>query len=456
MAISWATKRKLSYFSGLVALLAIVVGIPLFVTFYKKPTCFDNKQNGTEIGVDCGGSCTQLCKALELNPVVLWQQKFKIAPGYYSVAAYVQNPNLSAEAKDVNYTFTLYDSGNVKIAERKGKTYIPAGKNFVVFEGTINVGESIPARITFDFSDDFIWKVVRNTNSKLIVHNPLIFNASTSPRIEAGIENPTFNNIDRVDVTALVYNLDGNAVAASRTFLSNLQKKSEQQVVFTWPYPFPLQGVACEVPADIILGINRSSTMAADQKNPPEPLTTAKKAANAFLQQVKGNSHVGLVSFATNATTEQTLTGTISDVERKLNAITISTAGTQYTNVDDALAVALAELTSERGNANAKKVVVLLTDGISNYPVKKDDPLFGATQALVRASQVKEQGILIYTIGLGSNINPTFLRGIASSPEQYYQITTSKELAAVYKEIGSSICRQGPVRVEIIPDIPVR
>jgi hypothetical protein len=47
----------------------------------------------------------------------------------------------------------------------------------------------------------------------------------------------------------------------------------------------------------------------------------------------------------------------------------------------------------------------------------------------------------IYTIGLGKNVNQTFLRDtIAGSPDNYFFSATSKQLADAYRKVAQDVC----------------
>jgi hypothetical protein len=234
----WATKRKLIYFGLFFIILAIAIGFPVFSYLYEPPTCFDTTQNGTEQGVDCGGTCVKLCKPLELRPVVLWQQSFRVSTGIYTAAAYIQNPNLSAESFAVPYTFKLYDANNQVIAERSGKTYIPAGKSFAVVEAGITAPDKTVIRASFELDPEFSWYVAKTAKPELIVNNLDVSNTETTPFVDADISNETYTDIGRVTIAALVYDVDGNAIAASKTFITNLYQQSNQHVTFSWPQPF--------------------------------------------------------------------------------------------------------------------------------------------------------------------------------------------------------------------------
>ncbi len=69
---SWSAKRKLVYAIMFFSFVIIVVGLPTFFIWYQKPTCFDGKKNGDEVGVDCGGSCRLLCSFEAVEPDILW------------------------------------------------------------------------------------------------------------------------------------------------------------------------------------------------------------------------------------------------------------------------------------------------------------------------------------------------------------------------------------------------
>lgn len=236
--MTWAARRKLIYFGIFFTIVVLTIGIPAFIKLYKKPTCFDNKQNQREQGIDCGGTCVQLCKHIQLQPVVRWQQLFKVTEGVYTATAYISNGNLDAEAIKVPYTFTIYDSQNQVIGTRKGITYIPPGKNFAIVETGIPLSNAVPVRTLFEFGDNFIWRQAAPNQPTVTVEDQVWSNVAVSPLITANLTNPTFTDIAKVNVAIIIYDSEKNAFAASRTVVDNLTRQSQQQIVFTWPEPF--------------------------------------------------------------------------------------------------------------------------------------------------------------------------------------------------------------------------
>ena len=244
--MKWSTQRKLVYFLVFIIIFGALIGTPAYFLLHKDPTCFDNQQNQTEDGIDCGGPCVKLCNPLELLPVVMWQQSFEVSPGVYSAAAYIQNPNLNGIATNVPYTFTLSDADNNVIATRSGTTNIPAGKNFALFEGGISVATATPVRTDFSFTKTINWVATR-TKEDLQVQNIAILNPLTSPSITADIQNPDVSPVGRQAVVVLVYDVGGNAFAASRTVIDGIGSQSQSHIVFTWPLPFEKTPVRAEI-----------------------------------------------------------------------------------------------------------------------------------------------------------------------------------------------------------------
>jgi hypothetical protein len=234
--MTWSGRRKFIYILSSIALLLVVIGVPSFFAFKKVPSCFDNKQNQNEQGVDCGGECMRLCKASMLPVAINWQRPFKVSDSVYTATAYLNNPN-NAEAFNVPYTFTLYDSNNEIITTREGTAYIPAKKNIALVETGIGVGEKIPLRTLFELKNDFDWFMVMRQQPEL-THKYQRVPSILGETITATISNPAFDEVKQVRVTVIVYDTQGNAMASSKTVIMNLRGESEQAVSFTWPEKF--------------------------------------------------------------------------------------------------------------------------------------------------------------------------------------------------------------------------
>ena len=239
--MSWSQKRQLVYASIVLFFVLVVVGTPTYYTFFNiRATCTDGAQNQNEIGVDCGGPCARACPAQVVDlPVTTWSRAFPVAGGIYNLVAYVQNPNVNYVAQPSQYIFRVYDGDNVLIGVRKGFADVPPTKTFPIFEQGFDVGSRVPAKVFFEFIRGLTWIRYDGTKPELDVTDESLSNASSSPRIDAILVNKTIYTYKKVEVVALVYDDQGNAMASSRTFVDTLPGTGNAPLVFTWPTAFP-------------------------------------------------------------------------------------------------------------------------------------------------------------------------------------------------------------------------
>ncbi len=207
----------------------------------KTPTCFDGKQNGDETGVDCGGSCVRACINQVDQISIVWSRIFKVVDGRYNAVAYLTNHNKNTAINKINYRFRFADERNIYIGKRDGSTYVPPSGNFAVFEPAIDMGNSTPVYVSFEFTQVPNWVFVpedKINQLKVFVSNINLSTPETTPRLSAVIKNNSLFSIPDVNVVAILYDSLGNAVSASRTYVKILDKEESKDLNFTWPEPF--------------------------------------------------------------------------------------------------------------------------------------------------------------------------------------------------------------------------
>lgn len=454
---SWATNRKLQYLGIIALIFLIFVGGPFYFFVYQKPTCSDGRKNGSELGVDCGGSCRLLCRQDVSEPVSRWDPRlFKVSEGSYSVLAYFENPNVTGEVLSAPYRFQLYDADGILVTERRNQTFIPKASTFAVFEGNIQTGKRIPTRATFEFTDKLVWTRNLEVGPDIQITNKALIKDDSSPRVDATVSNRSLGDVPNIELVAIVYDGSGNAIGSSRTFLEDLGKGESKNVVFTWPYPFETKSDICETPVDVALVLDRSGSMASLGKEPPQPLTDTKNAASYFVNLLSAKDQASVVSFATNASdpVDAPLTPDLAVVNDAIQAITIrSVDGIQNTNIGEGMEKGLFELLGPNARSGAEKSLVVLTDGVANRPEKTDDPKYAEQFAATVAQDAKNNGVTVFTIGLGKEPNVNFLKLIASSSDEFFSAPTTKDLSGIYKQIAVKLCKRKPAVIEILSRI---
>ncbi|MDO8518510.1 MAG: hypothetical protein Q7S26_04455 [bacterium] len=250
MAFTWSGRRQLLY-SGVGAVIVFILLIIAYETFFTAPaTCFDGKQDGSETGVDCGGnSCSLICADAAHPPVVQWKRAFLTNPGVYSAVAYVQNNNIGAGARNVPYSFALYDSKNILVGHREGVVNIPPLQTVPIIESNIQVGNSVVAHTEFDFTDDppAIWnKIPAGTYPQLIVSQPT--HTGDYSKLSATLINNAVADVKNISVVAILYDQNNTAIETSKSVIPRIVGRSQESLVFTWP-----QGVPDTVRFEIIV-----------------------------------------------------------------------------------------------------------------------------------------------------------------------------------------------------------
>jgi Mg-chelatase subunit ChlD len=201
---------------------------------------------------------------------------------------------------------------------------------------------------------------------------------------------------------------------------------------FTVYLPFGVSRVCfpVEKPLDIVLVLDTSSSMrepAAGGQG--TKLDAAREAARSFLGNLKfGRDRAGIVAFNIAATEVVPLTESSEALQTGLDSL-VSVEGTR---IDLGLAEAVGSLATG-GRPVAKPVVILLTDGLQNQERAPN------AAVLAEAQRLKDRGALVYTIGLGNEIDQELLGQVATSEDRFYRSPTTDDLARIYAQISERI-----------------
>ena len=195
---------------------------------------------------------------------------------------------------------------------------------------------------------------------------------------------------------------------------------------------------------DIMLALDVSGSMLARDFR-PDRLEAAKEVAGSFIADRYGD-RIGLVVFAGEAFTQSPLTtdqGTLQTLLGRLRSGVVEDG----TAIGNGLATAINRLRE----SNAKsKVIILLTDGENNR---------GEIAPLTAAEIARDQGIRVYTIGVGTRGtapyptvdffgNPTVVQAKVQIDEKilgeiadltggrYFRATDNAKLQSIYDEIN--------------------
>ncbi len=166
---------------------------------------------------------------------------------------------------------------------------------------------------------------------------------------------------------------------------------------------------------DIVFVIDSSGSMSSNDRN-----GIRKFAAMDFVEKLGENDRAAVVDFDSYSYVRS---GFTADQTALFNAIN-SVDSSGGTSLSAGISTAINLFTNESyTRKDAYKYIIMLTDGDGNYSSS-----YTKTAA--------DNGIVIYTVGLGSGVKPSVLQGIANGTGgKYYFASAAYEITDIYTEI---------------------
>jgi len=172
---------------------------------------------------------------------------------------------------------------------------------------------------------------------------------------------------------------------------------------------------------DIVLTLDISGSMQAEDFQPRNRFTVAREVLEKFVEGTEGD-RLALVVFAAKAFTQCPLTLDYGMLEQLLEQVEIGMVDETATAIGMAIATGAARL--ETSDATSR-IIILLTDGMNNA---------GAIDPMTAARAAGAIGVKIYAVGVGSEEgalvpldDPVFGRTYARNPDGSYQRTEMDE-----------------------------
>ncbi|WP_456445502.1 vWA domain-containing protein [Thiolapillus sp.] len=201
------------------------------------------------------------------------------------------------------------------------------------------------------------------------------------------------------------------------------------------PVPLPMEG------RDLMLAVDLSGSMAEEDfvigRQRVDRLTATKIVAGNFIEKRKGD-RLGLILFGEQAYLQAPLTYDLKTVKTLLEEAFINMAG-QKTAIGDAIGLAIKRLRNKKG----EKVLILMSDGENTA---------GQMDPLKAAELAAEEGLKIYTIGIGADPEADFFGMVSSRSAldektltriaqitggRYFRARDTAELVAIYDAIDA-------------------
>jgi len=174
-------------------------------------------------------------------------------------------------------------------------------------------------------------------------------------------------------------------------------------------------------PFDVALVLDTSSSMWGD------PLEQTRLAARSFLRLLAmPPSRVAVIGFNERPSVVAGLTADRAFAEAALDQLPLD----EGSRIDLAVREAARVLESGTGEGHVP-VIILLTDGKQVGGTNQD--------VLDAGDDARRAGVVIYTIGIGGDVDPILLTQLAGSPSRFYLAPNTDDLVRIYTEIAGTL-----------------
>jgi Ca-activated chloride channel family protein len=179
--------------------------------------------------------------------------------------------------------------------------------------------------------------------------------------------------------------------------------------------------------ADVMLVLDVSNSMNETGTTGEAKIEEAKSAALEFLGTIDPSFRIGLVTFSDDVRLISTLTKDKATIRAGINSL--SAGG--YTVLGDGIAAGVDELSS-KGDPNAAKYIVLMTDG---QPTKEIS--YSPQEAKDSATRNE---VIVHSVGFGYDADQDLLHDISrATGGQYFFAATGQDLVTKFAEVAGVI-----------------
>ncbi len=204
------------------------IGFLIYSFFIQPaPTCVDQRQNGKETGIDCGGDCVpceiQALQPLAISKPLLFHNQNKIA-----LLAELANTNLAYGSDQIRYRVNVYDQSNQVVTTFTNATFIYNGETKVIVETGIENRDNRIVRAEV-IIEDTRWK----SKSEWVQPQSTIGRLETLQQDDTAVIKSTIKNqnsfeLPRVALLGIIKDKTGALIGASKTVLERLMPFEER------------------------------------------------------------------------------------------------------------------------------------------------------------------------------------------------------------------------------------
>jgi hypothetical protein len=224
--------------------LLILASFCALLYFWLRPeeSCFDQKMNQNEQGIDCGGVCQKKCNLLPQFDLEVKEKGFVESgiSGKYDLFGEVFNPNNDFGSGSFSYEFDIKDSSGVTLNKFSGKSFILPGEKKYLIATNVPI-ETAPGEISLVINE-VRWEEFVNYEKpqlKIINRNYQETNGGIGFSEALGLlKNESPFDFNAIKINVILKNSAGKVVALNSTVLNTVKTGESRDFKALWSNKF--------------------------------------------------------------------------------------------------------------------------------------------------------------------------------------------------------------------------
>lgn len=235
----------------------ILTGLLLLTYFWLRPqeSCFDQKINQNEQGIDCGGVCQEKCNIIPQFDLVIGEKGFVESgiSGKYDLFGEVSNPNDDFGSGYFIYEFRIEDLSGAILNKFSGKSFIlPGEKKYLVVTNVPS--EAVPGGIGLVINE-VKWEEFVNYEKpqlKIINRNYQETNSGVGfSEVFGLLKNESPFDFSTIKINIILKDFAGKVVALNSTIINTVKTGESRDFKAIWLNKFSGEVENMELQAEV-------------------------------------------------------------------------------------------------------------------------------------------------------------------------------------------------------------
>ena len=225
--------------------LLIFAGLSTLVYSWLKPveSCFDQKINQNEQGVDCGGVCQERCNVLSQVNLEVKENGFVESgiSGKYDLFSRIFNPNNDFGSGSFSYEFDLKDAAGTSLGKFSGENFILPGEEKYLVATNVPSG-TVPSEINLTIQNVKWEEFVNYEKPQLKIINRNYLETSSGVGFSEAfglLKNESPFDFSTIKINMILKDSSGKIVALNSTVINTVKTGESRDFKALWLNRFP-------------------------------------------------------------------------------------------------------------------------------------------------------------------------------------------------------------------------